>query len=84
MRAGMVDVRIHDLRRSLGSWMAAAGASLPIIGKGLGHKDVSTTAIYARLNQDPVRKYMEKATGEMFSAGKVAAKGKVTKLRKAG
>ncbi len=82
VRAGMVNVRIHDLRRSLGSWMAAAGASLPIIGKGLGHKDLSTTAIYARLNQDPVRKYMEKATGKMFSAGNLPAKSKVSNMRK--
>ena len=81
-RAKISDLRPHDLRRSLGSWMAASGASLPIIGKGLGHKDVSTTAIYARLNQDPVRRYMEKATGEMFSAGNIATKGNVTKLQR--
>jgi len=32
-RANITDLRIHDLRRTLGSWMAAAGTSLPIIGK---------------------------------------------------
>jgi len=67
-RAGVDDVRIHDLRRTLGSWQAATGASLAVIGKSLGHKDVSTTAIYARLDLDPVRRAMETATGAMLAA----------------
>ena len=33
-RAGIQNLRMHDLRRSLGSWMAAQGASLSVIGKG--------------------------------------------------
>ena len=61
---------MHDLRRSLGSWQATTGASLPIIGKTLAHKNVNTTAIYARLNNDPVRESMEKATNAMMNAGK--------------
>ncbi len=69
-RAGIKDLRLHDLRRSLGSWQATTGASLPIIGKTLAHKNVNTTAIYARLNNDPVRESMEKATNAMMNAGK--------------
>ncbi|MBF0255902.1 MAG: tyrosine-type recombinase/integrase [Gammaproteobacteria bacterium] len=68
-RAGLSDLRIHDLRRSLGSWQAATGASLSVIGKSLNHRNVSTTAIYARLNVDPVRESMEKATAAMLAAG---------------
>ena len=68
-RAGLVDVRPHDLRRSLGSWQAMGGASLPIIGKSLGHTQVSTTAIYARLQMDPVRDSVESATTAMLAAG---------------
>ncbi len=60
-RAGIEDLRIHDLRRTLGSWQAAMGASLPVIGKSLGHKNQNTTAIYARLNLDPVRASVNKA-----------------------
>ena len=67
-RAEISDLRMHDLRRSLGSWMAAKGASLTVIGKGLGHKNTATTAIYSRLNIDPVREAMEEATGAMFEA----------------
>jgi integrase len=55
-RAGLQDVRIHDLRRTVGSMLKAAGEDLTLIGKVLNHKELSTTAIYARLNLDPVRK----------------------------
>jgi integrase len=70
-KAGIKDLRIHDLRRSLGSWQAATGASLSIIGKTLAHKNISTTAIYARLNIDPVRESMNKATNAILSAAGV-------------
>lgn len=68
-RAEIKNLRIHDLRRSLGSWQASTGASLAIIGKTLAHRNVSTTAIYARLNIDPVRDAMNKATQAMWDAG---------------
>jgi integrase len=54
-RAGIDDFRIHDLRRTLGSWMVDTGASLAVIGKALNHQSQETTAIYARLSLDPVR-----------------------------
>ena len=63
--AGLSNLRIHDLRRTLGSWQAAAGASLPIIGKSLGHLNQGTTAIYARLNLDPVRESVNRAVAAM-------------------
>lgn len=64
-RANLRDVRIHDLRRTLGSWQAAGGASLPIIGKSLGHRNPKTTAIYARLDIDPVRASVNAAVAAM-------------------
>ena len=68
-RAGLQDVRPHDLRRSLGSWMAMTGAGLPVVGKMLGHTQPTTTAIYARLSVDPVRAAAEAATVAMLTAG---------------
>jgi integrase len=62
------DLRIHDLRRTLGSWQAATGASLPIIGKSLGHKSLGATQVYARLNLDPVRASVNKATDALMLA----------------
>ena len=68
-RAGIDNLRIHDLRRTLGSWQAKTGASLAIIGKSLNHKNQNTTAIYARLDLDPVRDSVNKATSAMMTAG---------------
>lgn len=65
-RAKLKDIRPHDLRRTLGSWLAAEGASLILIGKTLGHSQPSTTAVYARLNHDPVRKALELNANKMI------------------
>lgn len=58
-KAKISNLRLHDLRRTLGSYMAIGGAELPVIGKALGHRDVRSTMIYARLNLEPVRKELE-------------------------
>jgi integrase len=81
-RAGLDDLRLHDLRRSMGSWQAKTGASLIIIGKTLGHKDAASTQIYARLDIDPVRDAMEKAAGAIMAAGKVKPAGKAARAKK--
>jgi len=69
-RAKLEDLRIHDLRRSLGSWMAGQNVSLTIIGKVLGHKTPQATMIYSRLALDPQREAMAGATNAMLAAGK--------------
>lgn len=66
--AQIEDLRLHDLRRTLGSYQAILGANQFIIGKSLGHRAGSkATAIYARVNLDPVRKSVQSATDLMFS-----------------
>ncbi len=67
-RANIEDLRIHDIRRTMGSYQAITGSSLAIIGKSLGHKSQQATAIYARLYNDPVRVSMEKAAQAMLEA----------------
>ena len=54
-RAGLHDVRIHDLRHSFASGGLIVGEGLPMIGKLLGHTQVQTTARYAHLSDDPVK-----------------------------
>jgi integrase len=54
-RAGLKDVRIHDLRHTFASTAVAGGQSLPMIGKLLGRTQVQTTARYAHLAVDPVK-----------------------------
>lgn len=80
--AGIEGLRIHDLRRSLGSWQASTGASLPVIGKTLNHKDIRSTSIYARVDLDPVRNAMDKAVNAMFSAGGIENISELAKTHK--
>ena len=55
-RADLADVRLHDLRHTFASVGAGASIGLPLIGKLLGHTQASTTARYAHLADDPVRR----------------------------
>jgi integrase len=65
------NLRIHDLRRTLGSWQAKAGASLVMIGKSLNQKSIQSTAIYAHLDKEPVRASVELATKNILEAAKL-------------
>ena len=79
-RAKIEGLVFHDVRRSVGSWSAIQGASLPVIGRVLGHRSVSSTAIYARLSLDPVREAMQRATAAMMLAGEVKESADVVKI----
>ena len=52
--AQLRDVRLHDLRHSFASHAAARSETLPMIGKLLGHRHVTTTARYAHLDDGHV------------------------------
>jgi integrase len=54
--AGLEGVRIHDLRHTFASVGAGASLGLPIVGKLLGHSQPATTARYAHLDADPLRR----------------------------
>lgn len=53
------DVTLHDLRRTVGAWLASAGNSELLIARVLNHKVESVTGIYARLDDLAVRKALE-------------------------
>ncbi|EHR71395.1 site-specific recombinase XerD [Burkholderiales bacterium JOSHI_001] len=72
------DLRLHDLRRTLGSWQARTGASLLTIAKSLNHKDMASTLIYARLDLDPVRQSVDRATSAIFEAAGLKQSAEVT------
>lgn len=59
--AGLEGVRVHDLRHTYASVLAAEGLSLPVIGRLLGHTQVATTSRYAHLADDPLRAATERA-----------------------
>lgn len=51
-RAGLADVRIHDLRHSFASFLVNSGRSLYEVQKILGHTQIKTTQRYAHLAND--------------------------------
>jgi integrase len=57
--AGLTDIRIHDLRRTVGSYLTQADVDLNKVKEALRHSSISTTLTYARLGSDPVREAME-------------------------
>lgn len=67
-RAGLMGVRIHDLRHTHASVGAGAGLGLPIIGKLLGHTQSATTQRYAHLDNDPLKKASEHIGSRLAAA----------------
>jgi integrase len=65
--AGLSGVRLHDLRHTHASFGAGSGMGLPILGKLLGHTQSVTTARYAHLDADPLRRASNKI-GEAIAA----------------
>lgn len=52
---GYYNVRIHDLRRTFGSWLTTQGQGLAVVARALNQSTLHTTQIYAHLADDPVR-----------------------------
>jgi integrase len=67
-RAGLDDVRIHDLRHSFASVGATGGDSLLVIGAVLGHKSEATTKRYAHLSDDPIRQATDRISTHIATA----------------
>jgi integrase len=71
-RARLSDVRLHDLRRTHGSYLAIAGVSLQQIGASLGHKSLQSTEVYAKLHDEAVRAAGETGEAKMAEMMKKA------------
>jgi integrase len=61
-RAHIKIATVHALRHSFGAHLRMAGVSLSDIGDLLGHKDLATTQIYARVHQEHLRGAISKLT----------------------
>lgn len=72
-KAGLDDVRIHDMRHSFASFAAADGTSLFLIGKVLGHTQARTTEKYAHLANDPLRAVADRTASRIAAAMKTGA-----------
>jgi integrase/recombinase XerD len=60
VKAGIKPSTVHALRHSFGTHLRMAGASLADIGDLLGHKDLATTQIYAKVQQEHLRAVIAK------------------------
>jgi integrase len=69
-RAGLPDLRLHDLRHSFASFAVADGATLFMVGKILGHRQSRTTEVYAHLSDDPLRALANRTAARIASAMK--------------
>ena len=71
----LADLRIHDLRRTMGSWQARTGASLVVTSASLAHKCLETTRrVYAVVDLEPKRLAMDGAVRAMQDMAKRKAK----------
>lgn len=66
-RAGIPDVRLHDLRHTYASFAAAAGYDLLRIKEMLGHRTIQTTQRYAHLTDRAVRESVERLGGQLMA-----------------
>ena len=80
-KAGLNDVRIHDLRHTFGATGAGAGQSLHILGKILGHTQSKTTSRYAHLAQTPQKKAVDSINDQLEKAMNARVKEKVIEIR---
>ena len=67
-KAGLSDVRIHDLRHSAASFMVNSGVDLYAVGKILGHSSPDTTQRYSHLSQETLLSAVEAGAAKMKAA----------------
>jgi integrase-like protein len=61
-RAGIRQATLHSLRHSFGAHLRMAGVSRADIADLMGHKDLATTQIYAKVEQQHLRSVVTKLT----------------------
>ncbi len=84
-RAGLENLRLHDLRRTLGSSMAAAGVNTITTARTMGHKTLTMALRYQQLGTDPRRAAIEAGAGAILANAGARETAEVVSIkRKAG
>ena len=71
-RAGLQDVRLHDLRHSFASFLVNEGVSLYVVQALLGHANARTTQRYAHLASDTLTDATEIVDGIVTAQPRIA------------
>ena len=66
--AGLDDVRLHDLRHTVGTYAGQTGANAFLIRDKLGHASTAMTNRYVNRDDDPLRKLSNQVEGRIASA----------------
>jgi integrase len=66
-KADLKNFRMHDIRRTVGSYMAMQGANLPTIAAALGHTSLGAVQVYAKLHPDAARDAREAGQAKMIA-----------------
>jgi integrase len=67
-RAGIPDVRVHDLRHTMGTYAGGAGLNAFMVRDLLGHKTMSMAGRYVSRNADPLRAAADAVSGQIAAA----------------
>ncbi len=62
---GMTDLRFHDLRHNVGSFLAKQNVSLFMIGKVLGHRSLESTKRYMHVGVADIVQHTERLQGRI-------------------
>jgi integrase len=80
-RAGLEDVRVHDLRHAFASLGVDTGFGLPVVGAILGHRESRTTARYAHVGRTAAHEAADRIAGTLAAALDGRPSAQVTALR---
>lgn len=59
-RARLLNLRMHDLRRTVASYECMNGENLSVVSKTLNHKTLAATQVYARVDMSAVSRALQK------------------------
>jgi integrase len=59
-KAGLVGFKLHSLRHTFSCWLVAAGVDLFTISRLLGHTDIKTTMVYAKVDVSTLKSAVSK------------------------
>ena len=83
LSGGLKDVRMHDLRHTVGTYAGQAGANAFLVRDKLGHKTLAMTGRYVNRDADPLRELSDRVESRIEAAmrGSDAEGGTVVPLR---